>query len=165
MRPKDKVEKYLNKLVKKYNGSIVESARSRYYSIKGHVLRVSDHVGKNSDGSVSIILDNSCPGSYIVHGHSSGNLVVLNYEQLKEFVRVYIKMSFIFGEIGNASAPLETLGILANNHQEEENADTIKGFKSQMYLTFTPNQIKSIKSYIFVKRGGNTKLAKAIMKL
>lgn len=35
MRTKDKIEKYLDRLIKKHNGSLVESELSRYYSIRG----------------------------------------------------------------------------------------------------------------------------------
>lgn len=99
MRPKDKIEKYLDRLIKKHNGALQESELSRYYSVRGRILRVSDHVGKQSDGCISIIFDLSDQGNYIIHGHSSGNISVLNYEQTKEFVRSFIRTSFLFKEI------------------------------------------------------------------
>ena len=99
MRQKDKIEKYLDRLIKKYNGTLQESEFSRYYSIRGRILRVSDHVGKSSDGNISIIFDSSDQGHYIIHGHVSGNISVLNYEQTKEFVRSFIRTSFLLKDL------------------------------------------------------------------
>ena len=65
MRSKNKIEKYLDRLIKKHNGILVESEKSRYYSIRGRTLRVSDHVGINS-GNISILLDNSDQEYYIL---------------------------------------------------------------------------------------------------
>ena len=103
MRQKDKIEKYLDRLIKKHNGALQESELSRYYSIRGRILRVSDHVGKSSDGCISIIFDSSDQGHYIIHGHSSGNISVLNYEQTKEFVRSFVRTSFLFKEISGVT--------------------------------------------------------------
>lgn len=106
MRPKDKIEKYLCTLVKKHNGSLIESDKSRYYSVRGRTLRVSDHVGINS-GNISILLDNSDKGHYIIHGHTSGNISVLNYEQIKEFVRTFVQCSYIYSDISVTKSPPE----------------------------------------------------------
>lgn len=110
MRQKDKIEKYLDRLIKKYNGTLQESEFSRYYSIRGRILRISDHVGKSSDGNISIIFDSSDQGHYIIHGHTSGNISVLNYEQTKEFVRSFIRTSFLFKDLNS---------IPSNNRAEE----------------------------------------------
>lgn len=99
MRTKDKIEKYLDKLIKSHSGVCVECEKSRYYSIRGRILRISDHVGINS-GNISIILDNSDQNYYLIHGHTSGNVSVLNYEQAKEFVRTFVNCSFIYADIG-----------------------------------------------------------------
>ena len=99
MRQKDKIEKYLDRFVKKHNGTLIESEKSRYYSIKGKILRISDHVGANSSGNISIIFDSSDQNHYIIHGHSTGNVSVLNYEQTKEFVRTFVRCSFIYSDI------------------------------------------------------------------
>jgi hypothetical protein len=106
MRNKDKIEKYLDRLIKIHNGILIESEKSRYYSIRGRTLRVSDHVGINS-GNISILLDNSDQGHYIIHGHTSGNISVLNYEQTKEFVRSFVQCSFIYADIGQAKPVLD----------------------------------------------------------
>jgi len=99
MRDKDKIEKYLDRLIKKYNGTLQESEKSRYYSIHGRILRISDHVGIHS-GNISIIFDSSDKNNYIIHGHTSGNISVLNYKQAKEFVRSFVQCSFIYADIG-----------------------------------------------------------------
>ena len=35
----------------------------------------------------------------MIHGHTSGNISVLNYEQTKEFVRTFVNCSFIYADI------------------------------------------------------------------
>ena len=105
MRQKDKLEKYLDRLIKKHNGTLCESEKSRYYSVRGRTLRISDHVGIHS-GNVSIILDNSDTNHYIIHGHTSGNISVLTYEQTKEFVRTFVQCSYIYTEVGVTPPPI-----------------------------------------------------------
>lgn len=99
MRSKSKIEKYLDRLIKLHNGILIESDKSRYYSVRGRILRISDHIGNNSSGNVSIIFDSADKDHYIIHGHTSGNISVLNYEQTKEFVRTFVNCSFIYADI------------------------------------------------------------------
>lgn len=137
MRDKDKIEKYLDRYVKKYHGTLCESEKSRYYSFRGRILRVSDHVGINS-GNMSILLDSSDQGHYLVHGHTSGNVSVLNYEQTKEFVRTFVRTSFLFVDIGPAK-PIK----------EEEKPKGTYNEKVALFLktNFTKKQLKQIASY------------------
>ena len=79
----DKLNKYLHKLVSQSKGEIIYSQRSTYYHIRGRVIRVSDHIGRNSDGSISIIYDASGSDRYIVHAHGSGMISIVNYENVK----------------------------------------------------------------------------------
>lgn len=153
MRPKDKIEKYLDRLIKKHNGLLVESENSRYYSVKGRVLRISDHVGKNSDGNLSIIFDSSDQGHYIVHGHTSGNISVLNYEQVKEFVRSFIRTSYLFTDISRVASE--------NVRTTEPNSDEIKVAAANLFrAAFTKNQLTQVKSWL--TQSGNKKLSKLL---
>ena len=141
MRQKDKIEKYLDRLIKKHNGALQESELSRYYSIRGRILRVSDHVGKSSDGCISIIFDSSDQGHYIIHGHSSGNISVLNYEQTKEFVRSFVRTSFLFKEIGITSTTIRAEEIITLEKEQEILVKTLKE-------NFSKNQLQQIKSFL-----------------
>lgn len=141
MRQKDKIEKYLDRLIKKHNGALQESELSRYYSIRGRILRVSDHVGKSSDGCISIIFDSSDQGHYIIHGHSSGNISVLNYEQTKEFVRSFVRTSFLFKEIGITPTIIRAEEIVT---PEKEQKILVKTLKEN----FSKNQLQQIKSFL-----------------
>ena len=137
MRSKNKIEKYLDRLIKKHNGILVESEKSRYYSIRGRTLRVSDHVGINS-GNISILLDNSDQEYYILHGHTSGNISVLNYEQTKEFVRSFVQCSFIYTDIGMAKPIPE---IVSNGMFTQEVANYLK-------ITFSKNQLQQMVGFL-----------------
>lgn len=136
MREKNKIEKYLDRLIKKHNGKLIESEKSRYYSVRGRTLRVSDHVGINS-GNISILLDNSDQGHYILHGHTSGNISVLNYEQTKEFVRSFVQCSFIYAEISIAK-PVE---IIPNGMFTQEVVNYLK-------TTFSKKQLQQMVGFL-----------------
>lgn len=137
MRQKDKIEKYLDKLIKKHNGILEESERSRYYSIRGRILRVSDHVGIHS-GNISILLDNSDQGHYIIHGHTSGNISVLNYEQTKEFVRSFVQCSFIYTDI-SVTKPIQE--IIPNGMFTQEVANYLR-------TTFSKKQLQQMVGFL-----------------
>ena len=142
MRPKDKIEKYLDRLIKKHNGTLQESEKSRYYSVRGRILRVSDHVGKSSDGCISIIFDSSDQGHYIIHGHSSGNISVLNYEQTKEFVRSFVRTSFLFKEISSiVSTTVRAEEIITSEKELEILTKVLKE-------NFSVKQLHQIKAFL-----------------
>ena len=75
----------LDKYIKKYCDNIVVSENSIYYNFGGHILRVSNHVGKNSDGTVSIIIDKK--NNYILHDHKFNTISVITYEDAKTIVK------------------------------------------------------------------------------
>ena len=108
-RRKDKIERYIDRIISKYNNcSIIEGEKSRYYTVNGRTLRVSDHIGANSSGNISIII----PGfgnenGYIVHAHTSGAISIVDYEKVKEIVRSFFYMSSIMMELVQESVKIE----------------------------------------------------------
>lgn len=150
MRKKDKIEKYLDRLIKKHKGILQESELSRYYSIRGRILRVSDHVGKTSDGCISIIFDSSDQENYIIHGHTSGNVSILNYEQTKEFVRSFIRASFLFKDLNTTPTAVRSEEIIVGQKDQEILAKALKE-------TFTPKQLFQIKLFLSTNNNKNCK--------
>ena len=75
-----KVHKYL----KTKCDEMLSAKRSNYYRFGSNIIRLSDHIGRNSSGSHSIIIDRR--GGYMVHTHSNGNIVLMNYEEIKRFI-------------------------------------------------------------------------------
>lgn len=142
MRQKDKIEKYLDRLIKKHNGTLQESELSRYYSVRGRILRVSDHIGKQSDGCISVIFDSSDQGNYIIHGHSSGNISVLNYEQTKEFVRSFVRTSFLFKELSGVVPTTVRAEEIITSEKEQE--ILVKSLKEN----FSKKQLCQIKAFL-----------------
>ena len=128
MRQKDKIEKYIDKLIKEYkNCSVVEGEKSRYYTINGRTLRVSDHIGANSSGNMSIIIPNFKVGdTYIVHAHTSGAISSLDYEKVKEIIRSFFYMSSIMLELVQEGIKIEVEKIDRFNEDE-----TIKELKEE----------------------------------
>ncbi len=76
----DKVDKYLMRFTK----TITYSARSRYYNINGSIIRVSDHIGRNSDGVFHIIIR---PNAYLIYHQDSAQIEVVSYKRVLEFIR------------------------------------------------------------------------------
>ena len=79
----------LHKYAKKYcNGDVVVSTNgnSHYYHFNNgkFILRISDHIGRNSDGKVSIIIDKN---GYLLHNHNTGSVYIETYENIKAFIR------------------------------------------------------------------------------
>ena len=113
MREKDKVERYVDKLVKQYSRictcTVVEATKSRYYNVNGRILRISDHIGANSSGNMSIIVPGfAAGGNYILHAHASGQLSIIPYESVKEVVRSFFFMSAMMNEIMQATFKWES---------------------------------------------------------
>lgn len=95
MRPKSKIERYIEKLMGS-EGIITESEKSRYYTSHGRTIRISDHIGKTSDGSISIIFDDEDPKEYIVHSHIDGRVIIVNYRNLQTIVKAFVLLSSMF---------------------------------------------------------------------
>lgn len=97
----DKLNKYLHRITAKHNGTVIYSTNSTYYHICGRIIRVSDHVGRNSDGSISIIYDAACSNNFIVHAHNSGMISVVNYENLKKIIKSFTILPAMIGILGS----------------------------------------------------------------
>ena len=87
----DKLHKYAQKYC---DEEIVISTlgNSYYYHFNNgkFILRISDHIGKNSDGKVSIIIDKN---GYLLHNHSTGAVYIETYENIKAFIKSLSVMS------------------------------------------------------------------------
>lgn len=87
----DKLHKYAQKYC---DGEIIISTlgNSYYYHFNNgkFVLRISDHIGRNSDGKVSIIIDKN---GYLLHNHSTGAVYIETYENIKAFIKSLSVMS------------------------------------------------------------------------
>lgn len=76
------VDKYISKFASRIGESI--SKRSRYYQIEDKIIRVSDHIGKHSDGIFQIIVK---PNGYLIYHPGTGTINICNYRQVQEFIR------------------------------------------------------------------------------
>ena len=77
----NKIDKYL----KKFASNIEKSVRSRYYQLPNGIIRVSDHIGRNSSATISIIITKD--GDYILHRHTTGEIRNITYTNLKKLVK------------------------------------------------------------------------------
>lgn len=148
-----KLDKYVTSLVADPAENIARSKRSNYYSFNGHILRISDHIGLTSDGVISIILTDN-DNQYVVHKHSNGMLKIMDYEDVKKFVKAFSILSDIFVN----SEGLKFIGMKQQVHEltqeiEEMKKKTEKSVKYNTILgyptsQFTQGQLTQIKQYI-----------------
>ena len=80
-----KLDKKLDAYLKKYSDGVTESHRSNYYRFGMSIIRVSDHIGKNSDGHFSIIVDRN--NNYMIHDHHTNGITVANYDKIKHLIK------------------------------------------------------------------------------
>lgn len=89
----DRVHRYAKKHC---DGKIVDSknSESKYYHFNSgkFILRISNHIGKNSSGSVSIIIDKN---GYMLHNHSTGSIQIITWEEIKTFIKALDTLSGI----------------------------------------------------------------------
>lgn len=89
----DRVHRYARKYC---DGKIVDSqnSESKYYHFNSgkFILRISNHIGKNSSGNVSIIIDKN---GYMLHNHSTGAIQIITWEEIKTFIRAIATLSGI----------------------------------------------------------------------
>jgi hypothetical protein len=166
VRPKDKIERYVDTLAKKYGGCEFSSGLvSRYYTIAGKVLRISDHIGVHNDAYLSIIVPSfKTSDCYVINGHASGQISVMDYEKAKEIVRSFFYLSTIFSEVGSDRS-LEVTGEFEQNTEKVNVSKMLKDMekfhnlrkeadkKNKTVLgisidSFTKGQRKTILSFI-----------------
>ena len=145
----DKLNKYLHSIIAKHNGVVIYSKRSTYYHLCGRIIRVSDHIGKTSDGSISIIYDGACSDNFIVHAHASGMVSIVNYENLKNIIKSFAILPALIGITSQASN-INKQVINQNKTKEEtkEETKTVEINKNTIFgiekSKFTGKQITSL---------------------
>ncbi len=120
------VDKYLSKFANKIGEST--TGKSRYYEMDNRIIRVSDHIGRNSDGCFHIIVK---PNGYLIHHPATGTVNICTYREVQEFIR---SLKFIPTNI------TETQTLVVANKDE-----SILGIPLS---AFTPGQINSIMSIV-----------------
>lgn len=76
------VDKYISRFADVKGQSA--DGRSHYYQVGDKVIRVSDHIGMNSDGCFHIIVK---PNGYLIHHPETGTINICGYRQVQEFIR------------------------------------------------------------------------------
>lgn len=113
-RNTDKLDKYLKSLCKKYNGNFIgleDGKTSAYYSINGRVIRVSDHIGKNSSGNIHFIITDD--GDYLMYYNNTNKVRVVNYNQAKDFCRSFFLLSPMLVELQSNQFKFEYEAIIS----------------------------------------------------
>lgn len=87
----NKIDKYLRRFAYKIETS--ETKESRYYTIGDLIVRVSNHIGKNSSGNISIIIDRS---NYILYVPSTNKVSLISYEECKTLIKGIVLHASLF---------------------------------------------------------------------
>lgn len=114
----DKLDKYLKSLCKKHNGSMIGGKTSAYYSINGRVIRVSDHIGKNSSGNIHFIITDD--GDYLMYYSNTNKVRVVNYNQAKDFCRSFFLLSPMLVELQSNQFKFEYDAVVNYNAMKGE---------------------------------------------
>jgi cell division protein FtsB len=147
----DKLHKYAQKYC---DGEVIVSSNgnSYYYHFnKGKfILRISDHIGRNSDGKVSIVIDKN---GYLLHNHNTGAVYIETYEHIKEFIRSLA----IFSSV-NIKMETASMGDLNNEiHTLKQQMDSLTKKNTKLGETNTrlnnentthKGQVKSLKKEV-----------------
>jgi hypothetical protein len=142
----DKVETYFKKLVKNAGGEIIEANLSSYYNINGHVIRISNHIGKTSSGNMSVIIPNNNKehGQYVIHVHATGEITVLDYPKVKELLRSFIYIGSVFNSIVQDEFTFERDREIVSVQKE---LDELRQFKEKQKEIIEKGE-KDMKNYI-----------------
>lgn len=146
-RNTDKLDKYLKSLCKKYNGNFIgleDGKTSAYYSINGRVIRVSDHIGKNSSGNIHFIITDD--GDYLMYYNNTNKVRVVNYNQAKDFCRSFFLLSPMLVELQSNQFKFEYEAIISKNDAKSKIAKLENDKKSLVgSLAKKDEDIKNLK--------------------
>ena len=78
---KHKIYKY----AMRYCDSVKIGERSVYFMFGTQILRISDHIGKNSSGDIAILIDKK--GNYILHQYKTNGVAVVSYDEIKTIIK------------------------------------------------------------------------------
>lgn len=152
-RNTDKLDKYLKSLCKKYNGNFIgleDGKTSAYYSINGRVIRVSDHIGKNSSGNIHFIITDD--GDYLMYYNNTNKVRVVNYNQAKDFCRSFFLLSPMLVELQSNQFKFEYESIISKNDAKSKIAKLENDKKSLVgSLAKKDEDIKNLKKGITEK--------------
>ena len=113
----NKVDKYL----KRFTNDIEYSARSRYYKLPCGIVRVSDHIGRNSNAMLSIIITDD--DEYVLHEHSNGKLKPITYKNLKKLILSFATCGSLFTNQANMQMIVDLKSDIKN---KKSHIDTLK---------------------------------------
>lgn len=138
----EKIERYITKIAEKYDATIEKSTLSRYFKFNGRVLRLSNHIGKNSSGAISIIVPygtHTDDEHFILHVHSTGSIQTVTLQQLKEFIRTFALLSDFLEPMVNK---VTLAYVQSNSTTDLQSSSTIFGIPSNQFSEAQLNQIR-----------------------
>jgi regulator of replication initiation timing len=155
----DKIHKYAQKYCDEVKVSTL--GNSYYYHFNGgkFILRISDHVGKNSDGKVSIITDQN---GYLLHNHNTGAVYIETYENLKMFIKSLATLNTINVNFDLSRSEISDLRHETNVLKQQVDSLKNKNIKLGEKNTQLNNENISYKNKLKTITNDNKKIIKEI---
>jgi hypothetical protein len=142
-RPLDRLDKYLVSLCKKHNENYVHTKNSSYYDFNGRVIRVSDHIGKNSSGSIHFIVTDN---NYLLYYNGTQKIRVMDYESVKDFCRSFIFLSPMLSDLCNNTTQFE----IEKEKTNSNDANMIKGLNQK--VNALKNEKKNLENSLSLRK-------------
>ena len=86
----DKLHKFAELNCDLVKDSQVSGSRYYHFNQGKFILRISDHIGKTSDGNVSFIID---PNGYLLHNHTTDHISILPYKKACKIIKALATLS------------------------------------------------------------------------
>jgi flagellar biosynthesis chaperone FliJ len=86
----DKLHKFAEDNCDLVKDSQVSGSRYYHFNQGKFILRISDHIGKTSDGNVSFIID---PNGYLLHNHTTDHISILPYKKACKIIKALATLS------------------------------------------------------------------------
>lgn len=142
-----KLDKYATSLIEDKDKNIIRSTRSNYYNFGGHILRISDHIGANSSGALSIVKTQN-PDIYVIHRHVDGNIRIATYKETKNVLKGFTLLAPVLLQDSTAfeleGEEMRTT-LMKACEKNGGNPNTILGIPK---TAFTKGQLKTIQIFV-----------------
>ena len=118
----DKLHKFAESNCDSVKDSQVSNSRYYHFNQGKFILRISDHIGKTSDGNVSFIID---PNGYLLHNHITDHISILPYKKACKIIKALATLSEINASM-NISSNKEFNDLKSKYGNIEQQLKTIK---------------------------------------
>lgn len=139
----------LDKYCRRFTNDFIESTRSNYYRMNGHILRVSDHISMTTNALFSIVIR---PEGYLIHHPRTGSIEIVSYREALSFVKMFSRFPiYYFDEPNEWKLAKNELLKLPETNSSENFIITTKSGNEYPLTFFSDDQRKTIHKIISLR--------------